>query len=322
MLDTKPDKAPSIPFDTKRLDELMDQAGIDVLIANSKHNIQYLLGGHRSIFFDYMDAMGISRYLPILVYPKGAPEKAAFFGHRLESHQNEVAPFWTPEGNTSSARLGRCHAEGGRLHAQVRRQGQAHRRRDVVPAGRCGGDPEERPRRQRGQERPVRAGAAARQEAPGRARPAAQVLRAGRRFHEGRDRQDRPRHDQAGAVRDAAARGGQPRADVRVPAADGRLQPQPRPVGLQVRQGRYHVARLGRQLSRLHRRPLPHGHHRRAGCGAGGPAGRDRDDPARRHEADQGRRHGIGDLRRRRSAGARSRRTPSTCTSWRTAWGS
>jgi Xaa-Pro aminopeptidase len=103
MLDTKPDKAPSIPFDTKRLDVLMDQAGIDVLIANSKHNIHYLLGGHRSIFFDYMDAMGISRYLPLLVYSKGAPEKAAFFGHRLESHQKEVNPFWTPEGNTSSA---------------------------------------------------------------------------------------------------------------------------------------------------------------------------------------------------------------------------
>src|SRR5947207_7099719 len=94
---------PAIPFDTKHLDRLMDQAGIDVLIANSKHNIQYLLGGHRSIFFDYMDAMGISRYLPLLVYPKGAPEKAAFFGHRLESHQQEVAPFWTAEGNTNSA---------------------------------------------------------------------------------------------------------------------------------------------------------------------------------------------------------------------------
>src|SRR5258708_20790348 len=60
MLDTKPDKA-AIPFDTKRLDDLMEQAGIDVLLANSKHNVQYLLGGHRSIFFDYMDALGISR---------------------------------------------------------------------------------------------------------------------------------------------------------------------------------------------------------------------------------------------------------------------
>src|SRR6476661_7964681 len=93
----------AIPFDTKQLDRLMDEAGIDVLVANSKHNVQYLLGGHRSIFFDYMDAMGISRYLPLLVYPKGAPQKAAYFGHRLESHQKEVSPFWTPEGNTSAA---------------------------------------------------------------------------------------------------------------------------------------------------------------------------------------------------------------------------
>jgi Xaa-Pro aminopeptidase len=101
MLDVvKP--AQSIPFDTKHLDRLMDAAGIDVLIANSKHNIQYLLGGHRSIFFDYMDAMGTSRYLPLLVYFKGAPDKAAYFGHRLEAHQKEVAPMWTPVANTNS----------------------------------------------------------------------------------------------------------------------------------------------------------------------------------------------------------------------------
>src|SRR5581483_2852079 len=103
MLDVAdPKPARAIPFDTEKLDRLMDQTGIDVLVANSKHNVQYLLGGHRSIFFDYMDAMGTSRYLPLLVYPKGAPQKAAFFGHRLETHQKEVNPFWTPEGNTGS----------------------------------------------------------------------------------------------------------------------------------------------------------------------------------------------------------------------------
>lgn len=95
--------APAIPFDTKHLDRLMQEAGIDVLLASSKHNVQYLLGGHRSIFFDYMDAMGVSRYLPIVVYPKGAPEKAAYIGHRLESHQKEVNPFWTPVSPTNSA---------------------------------------------------------------------------------------------------------------------------------------------------------------------------------------------------------------------------
>jgi Xaa-Pro aminopeptidase len=92
-----------IPFDAKRLDRLMDEAGMDVLLATSKHNVQYLLGGHRSIFFDYMDAMGLSRYLPIMIYPKGKPEKAAYFGHRLEGFQKEVKPFWTPEAQTNSS---------------------------------------------------------------------------------------------------------------------------------------------------------------------------------------------------------------------------
>ncbi len=93
----------SAPFDTARLDRLMDDAGIDVLLATSKHNVQYLLGGHRAFFFESMDAMGLSRYLPVFVYVKGGAQKAGFFGHRMETYQNEVAPFWTPELNTKSS---------------------------------------------------------------------------------------------------------------------------------------------------------------------------------------------------------------------------
>jgi len=105
MLDTSKGTPglPAIPFDTHQLDRLMDNAGIDVLLVNSKHNVQYLLGGHRSIFFDYMDATGLSRYLPIVIYPKGAPDKAAYIGHRLEKYQREVQPFWTPHTQTSSS---------------------------------------------------------------------------------------------------------------------------------------------------------------------------------------------------------------------------
>ena len=62
--------------------------------------MQYLLGAERAIFFDYMDALGVSRYLPVLVYPKGAPEKAVYFGHRLETHQRAVAPPWVPQVRT------------------------------------------------------------------------------------------------------------------------------------------------------------------------------------------------------------------------------
>jgi Xaa-Pro aminopeptidase len=97
----QPTSGLKIPFAHQRLDRLMDEAGIDVIVATSKHNVQYLLGGHRAHFFDYMDAVGISRYLPVLVYAKGAPEKAAFFGHRLEKSQLVADPVWVPEQQAS-----------------------------------------------------------------------------------------------------------------------------------------------------------------------------------------------------------------------------
>src|SRR5215510_5710166 len=102
MLTTAKPSQPAIPFDSGRLDRLMDEAGIDVLLVTSKHNVQYLLGGHRAFFFDTMDAMGLSRYLPVVVYPKGAPEKAAYIGHRLEGFQVAVRPLWVPEVLTAS----------------------------------------------------------------------------------------------------------------------------------------------------------------------------------------------------------------------------
>ncbi|HEX4826741.1 MAG TPA: Xaa-Pro peptidase family protein [Xanthobacteraceae bacterium] len=103
MLDVVKQVAPSIPFDADRLDRLMDEAGIDVLVATSKHSVQYLLGGHRAFFFESMDAMGLSRYLPVLVYPKGGRQKAAYFGHRMEGFQKENDPFWVSESQTNSS---------------------------------------------------------------------------------------------------------------------------------------------------------------------------------------------------------------------------
>jgi Xaa-Pro aminopeptidase len=102
MLDKTKRADVSVPFDRERLDRLMEDEGVELLLATSKHNVQYLLGGHRAIFFDYMDATGVTRYLPIVIYPKGAPEKAAYIGHRLEKFQREVAPMWTPETQTAS----------------------------------------------------------------------------------------------------------------------------------------------------------------------------------------------------------------------------
>ena len=84
------------PFATERLDELLDAAGIDALVVTSKHNVQYLLGGYRFFFFENMDAIGLSRYLPVVVYVKGKPNAAAYVGNPMESYEQELGRFWVP----------------------------------------------------------------------------------------------------------------------------------------------------------------------------------------------------------------------------------
>ncbi len=86
----------TLPYRFDDLDALMDRAGIDVLVVTSKHNAQYLLGGYRFIFFSAMDAIGHSRYLPVLVYIKGAPDRTAYVANRMEAGEHANHPFWTP----------------------------------------------------------------------------------------------------------------------------------------------------------------------------------------------------------------------------------
>jgi Xaa-Pro aminopeptidase len=90
------------PFDSALLDRLMEAADIDLLLVTSKHNVQYMLGGHRAMFFDYMDAMGVSRYLPVVIYPRGATQRTGYVGHRTETNQHQVAPFWMDAVDTTS----------------------------------------------------------------------------------------------------------------------------------------------------------------------------------------------------------------------------
>jgi Xaa-Pro aminopeptidase len=87
----------AIPFDTLRLDRLMDQWDIDTLVMTSKHNIRYLLGGYHFFFFSAMDAIGVSRYLPAFVYRKGRPELSFYAGCGLEKFEEQLDKFWVPK---------------------------------------------------------------------------------------------------------------------------------------------------------------------------------------------------------------------------------
>ncbi|MFV0492230.1 MAG: M24 family metallopeptidase [Pseudorhodobacter sp.] len=93
---------PAPPFDTARLDRILAEDGIDLLIASSKHNIQYLLGGYRFFMFEAMDAIGLSRYLPLLVYPAGRPELAFYIANANETFEAEQNRFWMKDVVTRS----------------------------------------------------------------------------------------------------------------------------------------------------------------------------------------------------------------------------
>ncbi len=89
-----PQPKPTPPFDTVLLDRLMLERGLDVLLVSSKHNVQYLLGGYRFFMFDYMDATGLSRYLPIVAYPRGRPDLTAYIGNPNEAFERDLGQLW------------------------------------------------------------------------------------------------------------------------------------------------------------------------------------------------------------------------------------
>jgi Xaa-Pro aminopeptidase len=82
------------PFDTTRLDTVLAGADIDAVLATTKHNVQYLLGGYRYFFFANMDAIGLSRYLPVLGYVRERPGDAFYVGCGNEDWGTEVEPPW------------------------------------------------------------------------------------------------------------------------------------------------------------------------------------------------------------------------------------
>jgi Xaa-Pro aminopeptidase len=125
LLFAKAEAAPP-PFESVRLDALLDEAGMDAVVISSKHNIQYLFGGYRFFFFDHFDAIGVSRYLPMLVYVKGRPDQSTYIGHGMETYEKELGKFWTPTFQRSStsfdsAQLAADHL--ATLGAKVKRVG-------------------------------------------------------------------------------------------------------------------------------------------------------------------------------------------------------
>src|SRR5687768_1905044 len=89
------------PFAIETLDGYLQEADIDLLVATSKHNIRYLTGGHHNHFYDYMDAIGVSRYLPVFVHAVGRVDDTAYIANRnekdpLQIRERQGRPLWIP----------------------------------------------------------------------------------------------------------------------------------------------------------------------------------------------------------------------------------
>jgi Xaa-Pro aminopeptidase len=81
------------PFDLRRLLGLLDENGVDVVLATSPHNVRYLLGSY-SAFFDAFDAIGVDRYLPVVVISREHEPFAV--ASTLDRSQHEVDEPWLP----------------------------------------------------------------------------------------------------------------------------------------------------------------------------------------------------------------------------------
>jgi Xaa-Pro aminopeptidase len=84
----------AIPFDVDLLDDLLERARVDWLLATSRANTRYMLGGHQYFFQAEFDAIGISRYLPIVGYPRHSPAGAFAVVSPNERAQLRLEPVW------------------------------------------------------------------------------------------------------------------------------------------------------------------------------------------------------------------------------------
>jgi Xaa-Pro aminopeptidase len=91
-----------VRWDTEKLDELLDAAGIDVLVVSSRHNLRFLLDGYEFFLYALAPPIGLSRYQPVLAIPARRLDEAFYIGVGNEAWGMEVEPLWVPEISTTS----------------------------------------------------------------------------------------------------------------------------------------------------------------------------------------------------------------------------
>lgn len=84
------------PFDADKLDDLMEQARVDLVLASTRHNVRYLTGGYYFHFQARATRIGLTQYLPFVGWPRGRPTEAFYVGRKEEQGEIEARRLWIP----------------------------------------------------------------------------------------------------------------------------------------------------------------------------------------------------------------------------------
>lgn len=84
-------------YDEQKLARLMEDAGVDLILAHTPHNVRYLTGGYYFHFRERVAAIGPSQYLPFVGIPQGNSENAFQVAWRVEASPRNEVDTWIPE---------------------------------------------------------------------------------------------------------------------------------------------------------------------------------------------------------------------------------
>ena len=82
------------PFDTEKLSSLIEKAGVDLLLASSRHNIRYLTGGYYYPLYMWDGHTNRTQHLSFLGIPRGSLADSFFIGRPGEKAVTEEADVW------------------------------------------------------------------------------------------------------------------------------------------------------------------------------------------------------------------------------------
>ncbi len=102
------------PYDSEKLDRLMEESDVDLVLASTRENVRYLCGGYYFHFHERFTAMGEGQYMALAGISRGAVEESFLIGGNGEIGQAEDQNLWIPELVPSGRHPAEAAAEAAR----------------------------------------------------------------------------------------------------------------------------------------------------------------------------------------------------------------